>query len=358
MHDDKTPKRDGSLEGTSDSSALNRLSELGNDQRPMNDVIRKLFTLRRTVVRYKGFNEVVREVARIHQRGNLAGVSESLQIVGQTGSGKTTLLRWYASHFPKTEIAGQTVIPVLVLDTPEAPSVKSLAEAVLIALGDPWAHKGTATEKTERILHLCKLCRVELIIIDEIQHFIDSDRRSELKRVTEWLKQLINRLARPVLLAGLPRSILVTRSNPQLRRRFAAPFYLEPFGFKTKEQQLEFRGLLKAFAQDLPPGSIDIATHDVAIRLFYASCGLIDYVVKLLDDAVSRGGSGPDGAVLREDLAAAFVRVIWRGAPEHLNPFNPKAKLRFLRRSCEPFEIWDDIQRYLGRSGSTGAAPA
>lgn len=358
MPDTKMPTRDGSLDGTSDPGVLERLSELGNDQRAMNDVVRKLFTLRRKVVEYKGFTCVVREVARIHRRGNLAGVSESLQIVGQTGSGKTTLLRWYAGHFPKTEIDGQTVIPVLFVETPEAPSVKSLAEAVLIALGDPWAHKGTATEKTERILHLCKLCQVELIIIDEIQHFIDSDRRSELKRVTEWLKQLINRLARPVILAGLPRSILVTRSNPQLRRRFAAPFYLEPFGFETKEQQLEFRGLLKAFAKDLPPGSIDIATHAEAIRLFYASCGLIDYVVKLLDDAASRGGSGPDGAVLREDLAASFVRVVWYGAPERLNPFNEKAKLRLLRRPGEPFEIWDDIQRYLGTAGSRERAAA
>lgn len=310
---------------------------------------RETFTLRHRIVEYDGFMRGVRELARIHRRGLIANVPESMQIVGQTGSGKTTLLRWYAQHFPRSEVDGTQTIPVLFVETPEAPSVKALAEAVLIALGDPWAQKGTAAEKTERILFLCQRCGVQLIIFDEIQHFTDGDRRSELMRVTDWLKRLINMLSRPVVLAGLPRSILVTRANPQLRRRFAAPYYLEPFGFETKDQQREFRGLLRALTDDLPPGSIDLASHAEASRLFFATCGLIDYVVKLVDDVVSRGGSGPSGAITRADFALAFGRTIWKDAPERLNPFCDKAKLRLLNRPGEPFEIWDDIRRYLGR---------
>lgn len=330
------------------ASALERIVALGGESEQTGDN----FTVRHQIVEYAGFNRALAELQRIHRRGLVAHVAESLQIVGQTGSGKTTLMSWYVQNFPRYEVDGTLIIPVLYVETPEAPSLKSLAEAFLTALGDPWAQKGTAAEKTERILHLCRLCGVQLIIFDEIQHFIDGERRSELMRLTDWLKRLINKLARPVVLCGLPRSMLVTRANPQLRRRFAAPYYLEPFAFKTKEQQLEFRGVLKVLAKGMPEGSIDLSAHSEACRVYFATSGLIDYVVKLIDDSVSRGGSGPSGAITRDDLAASFARTIWMGVPERLNPFSANAKLRLLNRTGEPFEIWDDIGRYLGRSAT------
>lgn len=310
------------------------------------------FTVRRKLVFYRRFVDVADEISRVHRRGVLLKVSDSLQIVGQTGSGKTYLTEWYEQQFPRTQKDGRWRIRVLRVETPECPTVKALAEAVLIALGDPWAQKGTATEKTERIRHLCEACGLELLIIDEIQHFIEGNRHAELMRVTDWLKVLINLLCVPVVLVGLPRAIAVTRSNPQLRRRFAAPYYLAPFSYATGEGQREFRGLLKAFGQDLKKGSVKIWAPEEAVRFFHATCGLIDYVVKLVDDAVSRGGSGADGVVTREDFAAAFARVVWRDAPERLNPFNPKAQLRPLTRPGEPFEMLDDVDKYFRSGGA------
>jgi len=350
MSETLTPDQRSTRGDQARTSALERIAALRGNPSSADESARDTFTVRHQVVEYAGFSRAIAELARIHRRGLVAHVSESLQIVGQTGSGKTTLVRWYEQHFPRHQVDGTLIIPVLYVETPEAPSIKSLAEAVLTALGDPWAQKGTAAEKTERILYLCRACGVQLIVIDEIQHFIDGDRRSELMRLTDWLKRLINMLERPVVLCGLPRSMLVTRANPQLRRRFAAPYYLEPFRFDAKEQQLQFRGLLKALSAELPDGSIDLSAHAEACRMYFATCGLIDYVVKLIDDSVSRGGSGSSGAITREDLAASFARTIWMGAPDRLNPFNPKAKLRVLNRPGEPFEIWDDIHRYLGRS--------
>lgn len=341
-------------EKPSESRAAPRIFfEEGSSAGDDNDAWQIRFTTRGKLVFYRRFVEAVDEISRVHRRGVLLKVSDSLQIVGQTGSGKTSLVKWYEEQFPRTQQDGVWRIRVLRLETPECPTVKSLAEAILVALGDPWAHKGTATEKTERIKHLCQKCGVELLVIDEIQHFIEGNRHAELMRVTDWLKTLINHLCIPVVLVGLPRAIAVTRSNPQLRRRFAAPYYLAPFEFATAEQQREFRGLLKAFGQDLKKGSVKIWAPEEAIRFFHATCGLIDYVVKLVDDAVSRGGSGADGAITREDFAAAFARVVWRDAPERLNPFNPKAQLRPLTRSGEPFEMLDDVDKYF-RAGGAG----
>ena len=313
------------------------------------------FTLRSEVIEHTRFTLAVREIARVHERGRNARVAESLLIVAQTGSGKSTLLDYYVNRFPKVVEGGVTTVPVVRVDTPETPTVKGLAESVLEALGDPAADKGSAATKTRRIVYLFKQCRVELLLIDEFQHFFDGRRVAEALRVSNWLKLLITRLRIPVVLVGLPLSIQVVNINPQLRRRFAAPHYMEPFNYTTAEEQLEFRGVLKRIQDDLPVGSDDLAEASMARRFYYASHGLIDYVVKIIDDAVSRGGTGPLGKITMEDYARAFERVVWFNAPRSLNPFADKPTLRLLNRPLEPFDIWDDISNYTQAKRKPGS---
>lgn len=304
------------------------------------------FTLRKQVIEHPKFTLAIREIARLHERGKALGVAEGLLFVAQTGSGKTTVLQYYESRFPRIGTRRGTRIPVLRVDTPESPTVKTLAEAILFAMGDPAAAKGTASAKTNRIIHFFKECGVELLFIDEFQHFIDGQRTTESKRVSDWLKNLINKVAIPVILAGLPRSIAVVNANPQLRRRFGAPHYMQPFGFDNQEEQLEFRGVLKGIQSRLPVPCIDLSEANLAQRFYFASHGLLDYVVKIIDDAVSRTCSGSGEPLTQESFAAAFKQTVWLDVPDHLNPFSKGATLRLLNRTREPFDIWDDVTQY------------
>lgn len=310
------------------------------------------FTLRKEFIEHPKFTAVIREIARIHQRGRAAGVAEGLLLVAQTGSGKTTALEYYRARFPRSVEAGVTKIPVLFVETPESPSVKDLAEAILHALGDPAASKGTAAAKTQRIVMFFRECGVQLLLIDEFQHFFDGSRVTESRRVSDWLKSLINKVGVPVVLAGLPRAIQVVNINPQLRRRFATPYYMEPFSFATAPDRLEFRGVLKSIQARLPNGSVDLSGADMARRFYFASHGLFDYVVKIIDDAASRGGTGPGGMLSMADYARAFKAVVWSAAPDQLNPFIETAKLRLLTQPLEPFDIWDDVANYTTRASS------
>lgn len=304
------------------------------------------FTLRKQIIEHPTFTLAIREIARLHERGKVAGVAEGLLLVAQTGSGKTTALKYYEKKFPRTTTRTGARIPVLRVDTPESPTVKTLAEAILFAMGDPSATKGTATAMTNRIIHFFKECGVEILLIDEFQHFYDGRRFAESKRVSDWLKNLINKVGIPVILAGLPRSIAVVNANPQLRRRFGAPHYMQPFEFGTGEQQLQFRGILNVIQARLPMRCIDLADPSMAQRFYYASHGLMDYVVKIIDDAVSRAGNHSDRALTLQDFELAFKRAVWLDAPDHLNPFSKKAALRLLTKPLEPFDVWDDISQY------------
>jgi hypothetical protein len=329
---------------------LDRLMRLGltATEAPQLDSSATCFTVRRDVIMHSKFTKAVREIARIHRRGVEARVAEGLLLVAQTGSGKTTVLNYYERQFSRRLREGVWRIPVLRVSTPESPTVKSLAESILDAMGDVAAGKGNATDKTRRIVHFCERCEVELLALDEFQHFFDGKRLAESQRVSDWLKLLIETLKVPVVLAGLPRAMQVVNNNPQLRRRFAAPHYMEPFEFGTVDERKEFRAVLKGLSVGLPEGSVDLSQVELAQRFYYATHGLIDYAVKLVDDAVSRGGSGSGGSVMQEDFEKAFVRSIWSSAPKMLNPFHPTAHLRVLDRPGEPFDIWDDPAKYTG----------
>lgn len=305
------------------------------------------FTLRERIITHSTFCEATREIARLHERWIESKVAEGLMLVGQTGSGKSTVLKHYERHFPREEDKSGTKIPVLRVITPEKPTVKTLAESILLGMGDPAAMQGTAQMKTTRIVHLFKACGVNILLLDEFQHFSEGRRTVEAIRVTDWLKNLINIVHIPIVLVGLPRSISVLKLNPQLRRRFSAPLYLRPFEFETQQQKIEFRSILQTFQRLLPVKCLDMHEPNMARRFFVASNGLIDYLVKLIDDAASRGGSGPDESLVLKDFHTAFKRTIWSHPPEELNPFSQVSVLRPLTRQGEPFDVWDPLENYI-----------
>ncbi len=304
------------------------------------------FSVKQSIVQHPGFCRALKEIADLHQQFLEAKCCGGLLITGQTGSGKTTVLKYYQSFFPARDEPERRVVPVLLVTTPAAPTVKNLAEAILVALGDPAASKGTAEAKTTRIYRYLKECKVELLVIDEFQHFFDRRKISQARNMTDWLKNLFNEAEIPVALAGLPRSFSVIRMNPQLQRRFSSPYYLKPFGFETKEQQKEFRAILKAIQRTLPIPSDELFEANLARRFYFASLGLFDYVAKVIEKAVKIAGEYKLERLNAGLFAQAFATEVWRGVPKRLNPFEQKAILRPLNKRGEPFEIWEDPAHY------------
>ncbi len=295
------------------------------------------FSVRRVEIEHPAFQEALRRVERLHVRSQSTGQAGGLLITGLTGSGKTTVRRVYERRFPKFDDGDISRTRVLYVDTPASPTVKNLAESILIALGDPVSHKGTAAQKTQRIYHLLRLCGVELLIVDEFQHFFDHGKRTEAARVTDWLKGFINNAGIPVVLMGMPESEQVLRLNPQLARRFSARFDLKPFSFETVEDAQQFRGLLAAIERTLPLPSVSLSAPDMARRFFYATFGLIDYVCKIADGAIELARSQGCARIDQFHLAEAFKEEVWSDVTSPLNPFSAESVLRPLTRVGEPF---------------------
>lgn len=323
-----------------DAMAKRKVHSKGPDQYENYTV----FSIRHQVIEFNAFREGWQKIAQIHRRGCDARIAGGLLLVGQSGAGKTTLIEHYRDKFPNELRPEQTIVPVLIVQTPAMPTVKNLAEAILHALCDPDVNKGSTEEKTRRIFKLLQACRVELLIIDEFQHFSDTRRRSVANQVADWLKSVLNVAQIPVVVVGLPRAENVIHLNEQLARRFSSGFELRPFSFHTGEGQLEFRGLLKTIHSHIPVQCVEFHEANLALRFFVATNGLIDYIAKIIDEAVQIAGRRGIPYIDWSILAQAFEESVWRNVPKNLNPFNPDAELRQLNKVGEPFEHWDPLR--------------
>ncbi|MEN8502087.1 MULTISPECIES: TniB family NTP-binding protein [Paraburkholderia] len=269
-----------------------------------------------------------------------------LLITGVSGSGKSTLRKEYARHHPRRETEDGTIIPVLHLELPARPTIKNVAERILLALGDPLFARGTAVAMTERIVILFKNCQLELVILDEFQHFIDHSSEKIETTVADWLKSLVNATKVPFVLMGLRRCRRILQSNEQLRRRFARQISLEPFSIVDKRSRRIFDGLLRTIFGSLPVPSVPELTSGGANveQMHYATFGLIGYVMTLLAASVEIVIEEKRAAIDRDVLGKAFSAAIWPEGQGRLNPFHPKFINKSLTDAGEPFFGYKDAR--------------
>lgn len=306
---------------------------------PEKDEKFETFSLRPLRIGFEVFAIAIRKIASVHRKARFNDYGGGLLIAGPTGSGKSSALKHYRSYFPAFDDVEGEKIPVLYVQTPSAPTVKNLAEAILSAMGDPASCKGTSEEKTKRIYKFFVDCEVELLLIDEFQHFEEVNRRGATRDVTDWLKNLFNVTRVGVVLSGLPVCEKTVAFNPQLSRRFSARHHMLSFSYQTLERQLEFRGVLQSLQSEIPIGGICIHDDPFARRMFVATYGLIDYVISILEEVCDIARRTRATALTLPMFSQAFKDSVWTLCPDELDPFAEGFQgKRPLDQLGEPFE--------------------
>tara|TARA_R110000850_G_scaffold277143_1_gene423519 strand:+ start:5139 stop:6170 length:1032 start_codon:yes stop_codon:yes gene_type:complete len=282
----------------------------------------------------------IQYIGELHHARRLHGQGGGILVTGPSGVGKTVLVSSYAHQFARQSSLKGTFVPVLMVTVPSAPTVKSLSETILMSFGHPKAHRGSAPEKTALILDLITRCGVEMLILDEFQHLYYSPTNAHFRDVTDWLKNLISQANVAVVACGLLEANSVVQANEQLRRRFSAHFRMLPFQLQDEADFQEFRAVLKRLQQDLPiPPCTPLHEANLARRLHLASYGLLDYVRKVLEGAVSICGRLGLAQITQEVLEAAFRERVWGEVPDRKNPFHSQAYLQPLDRPGEAFYL-------------------
>lgn len=285
------------------------------------------------IINYPRFLDVIEKIEYCRKMSKFSSEPECLYVGGTTGAGKTTVCREYVKRNPRIEEGEITKVPVLMATIPSPATEKGMVTKILNAIGDPLAETGSKAVQTIRLMKFIDKCEVELIILDEFQHFIDRDSEKVLRTVTDWLKVLIEDTGVPLVLLGLNgvahvnHAEIIFDSNPQLSRRFAHRHTLEPFKFCNTKEIEEFRKFLYIIDRSLPLEKWSgLADTDMAARFYYASDGLVAYLMKLIKRGTSIALERHMECLSNDILAEAFGLHVLSDKPWKLNPFRCSLK--------------------------------
>lgn len=300
--------------------------------------IERFALIEKVFIRYPRLNALYTKIDFCRTYSRIAAEPECMLITGTQGAGKTTLLEWYAGNFIIRELPEKRVVPILMATVPAPATVKNLATEMLKSIGDPAADRGTVSSITLRLRKFLVECEVELIILDEFQHFDDRKSRGILKTVSDWLKNLLNQTRVPIVLVGMPgcESVLDANGNEQLKRRFSNREQIKPFRWKDSKEIQEFRQLLKNIDDALPLlEASHLADLTTAFLIHQATDGVINYVMKLLRRAsrmaVERGSNQIDQSI----LAQAYEELLAKEFTDRPNPFLLSGTESPVRRSSD-----------------------
>lgn len=274
---------------------------------------------------YPRWNAVLDEIARCHERQPYAAEPPCVLLIGPTGAGKSTLLASYTQRHPRTITAQSMSIPILCATIPAKATIKSLLTELLHSLGDPRAASGTIDGMTLRLKSFIRDCGVQVLILDELQHFVDQESQKILLNVSNWLKRLIKETKVACVLVGLSgEAEQVVNANPQLARLFPDPHVLTPFTWDEAQPETvkEFRTFLKQLEGLLPlRAESNLSQRERAWRCFVACDGVTAYLMALIrqatEDALLTGRECLDDVL----LAQAFRKRLAGERRGIANPF-------------------------------------
>jgi thymidylate kinase len=299
------------------------------------------------LIRYPRFNELHDDILLCREGTAQAGEPSCMVLEGVSGAGKSTLVKSYAESFPRYEAKDGSRIPVFYLETPSPVTVKGMAAHMLMELGDPGAHKGTLQMMNARLIHYLRVCEVELVILDDFHHLIDSETNRIMAQVSDWLKVLIKETGIPFLVVGIENSVeRILKANQQLSRLFAVRETLLPFSMDTKEESKAFERFLE-YAQMAVEMEIwhKLSNNDFLLRMYSATNGVVANVMNLLRFSKLLAEKKDERVITLETLDDAFNKRLQRHISRSPNPFSAPLEKVVAERSEGIVKVYDNRKR-------------
>ncbi|AFD27803.1 Transposon, transposition helper protein C, putative (plasmid) [Deinococcus gobiensis I-0] len=205
-------------------------------------------------------------------------------LVADTNNGKTTLVRRLEQLHPAVDDPARAHAsrPVVVIDAPPRPTEERLYNHLLDSLGAPYRVNSKVDQKLFKLREVLRAVGMKVLVLDEMNNALAGSLQQQ-QEVLNAVKELGNRLERPVILTGVFETLVVLRRDDQIQNRFT------PVTLPKWELDREFLQLLASFEATLPLRKASgLASEVLAPMLLDMSGGLIGELSNLLKRAAER----------------------------------------------------------------------
>ncbi len=265
------------------------------------------------IVQYPRYTDILKEVDYMYRRAPSSREPLGLLLTGIMGAGKTTITDAILATHPPHRLAGVMKRPVVRATVPSRATDRSVASALLRSFGDPRWDKGILVNQTSRLIDCFQKAETRLVIIDEVQHFMDQNSNRIVIDAANWLKTLIKDedIHIGCILVGLRHEadLLLDAKGGQLGSFFGNKRTLGPLAWDDDGDppRNEFYRFMVELDRLLPfDGSTALVDPDIAYRCHIASAGMLRPLMRLVRRAAHTAIAYGIPTVDRELLAEAF----------------------------------------------------
>jgi hypothetical protein len=237
----------------------------------------------------------------------------SMLIVGDSHCGKSSLVRMFRDIHPPTDGVYEAACPVFYLPScPAEPDEGMLYEEILKELMIPFRYSDRPSKKFDEVKYQFDQIKVRVIILDEISNALSG---SALKQriFMNAIKNIHNKLQRPIVLVGTQEAHFVAESDKQFKSRFKKEA-LERWG-----ENQNFQLFLVRLELTLPFEMPSLLAAPDLSRLIYqrAKSGCIgDFVDLISEAAILSINSGKDKITAKEVMECDFTPSSLMQPPE------------------------------------------
>lgn len=210
--------------------------------------------------------------------------------LNHSGAGKSTCAKILRGHVNAQPDRDPGLKPVLHVTLSTTGTPKSFASSILDAMGDNYSTRGEAELLLRRVRQGIREFGVELLIIDEMNHF---RHKSMAKDAANTIKNILTLGWVPVVLMGTPEAQALFTDNRELKNRCAPQVVLSAYDVDDDDDLFrwsKFLGRMDAAIVDrhILASSSGLADPDLAEDLCRASNGLIGELHNILLTALEQ----------------------------------------------------------------------
>lgn len=283
------------------------------------------------IIKYPLMMEILNKMEECKRLSPSYREPECLILTGPTRSGKSTIVKTFLKRYPRFDNEKGTEVPVLYCSLPRPATIGGIVTNFLDALGDPLYNiNSVANKKTNRLKELLLACGVKFIIVDEVQHIIDTNSMKLIFDSSDWFKDLMAKTNIPIMFVGLEDSTKMLIQNQQLGARVLNRYELKPFNYEDDA----FRAILYFFDESIPlKNKSNLLDNDLWQCIFFATDGHLGYVKILLKEATKIALEHNSDLITTSMLAEAFHNKLYSVIGD--NPFLPGYDLEKVKKKLK-----------------------